>query len=96
MGRWTSALKMEQSALIEETPDNTDIITVLTLAQSYNWGIAVIVSGGWRETDDGERVLIFGEVIGGDETHWRAFCDRASDAQLREATALLLSLAEAA
>jgi hypothetical protein len=60
-------------------------LAVFDLAHAYDWQVAIIVGGGWRETDDGDRELILGEVVGGNEAHWRAFADRATDAQLREA-----------
>jgi hypothetical protein len=96
MGRWTLALKNREHAPTKETPDRTDIITVLDLARSYDFGIAIIVGGGWRVTDDDERELMLGEVVGGDEAHWRAFAGRASDAQLQEAKSLLQSWVTAA
>jgi hypothetical protein len=65
-------------------------LSVLDLARSSDWQIAVIVGGAWRIDTDGERELLLGEVVGGDESHWRAFADRASEAQLHEA-ALIMS-----
>jgi hypothetical protein len=72
-------------------------LSVLDLARSSGWGVAVIVGGAWRIDEDGERELLLGEVIGGDESHWRAFADRATDAQLHEAALIMmasLSIAE--
>jgi|GEM_PF-6800301 len=71
-------------------------LAVLDLARRYDWQIAVIVGGAWRIDDDGERELLLGEVVGGDESHWHAFADRASDAQLQEAVDLMTALAWAA
>jgi hypothetical protein len=61
-------------------------LTVLGLAHSYRWGVHVIVGGGRRG-----RSLILGEVVGGNESRWRMFVERASVAQLREARALTLA-----
>jgi hypothetical protein len=68
-------------------------LTVLDLARGYDWGVAVIVGGAWRIDADGERELLLGEVVGGDESHWRAFADRASEAQLHEAAQILMATA---
>jgi hypothetical protein len=95
-GRWTLALKRQQQELAKETSDRTDIKAVLDLARYYTWGVCVIVGGGWTETDSGERELLLGEVVGGDEAHWRAFAERATHAQLQEATTHLQALATAA
>jgi hypothetical protein len=67
-------------------------LTVLDLARGYDWSIAVIVGGAWRIDTDGECELLLGEVVGGDESHWRAFADRASETQLHEAAQLMASL----
>jgi hypothetical protein len=70
---------------------------VLDLARSYSWVLCVIVGGGLTgKSGDEERTLILGEVVGGDEAHWRAFANRATDDQLREALDLMQSLAFAA
>jgi hypothetical protein len=61
-------------------------LTVLDLARSYDWGVAIIVGG---RIDHETEQLILGEVVGGDESHWRAFADRAGEAQLREAAQIL-------
>ncbi len=103
MGRWALALlKNTPESVDDPSPESPEtrqqIITLLNLAHSYGWGVAVIVGGRWGPPDPetGERELIIGEVIGGDEAHWRAFADRATPAHLAEATHLLQQIAEAA
>jgi hypothetical protein len=61
-------------------------IAMLDLAQASNWRISVIIGGG---IDHHLGQLILGEVVGGDEAHWRAFAARALPHQLLEATHLL-------
>jgi hypothetical protein len=64
-------------------------LTVLDLARGYNWQIAVIVGG---RIDREIEQLILGEVMGGDESHWRAFADRATQDQLLEAAQIMTAL----
>jgi len=64
-------------------------LSVLNLARSYDWRIAVIVGG---RIDRELEQLILGEVVGGDEAHWRAFADRATQDQLHEAAQLMAAL----
>jgi hypothetical protein len=61
-------------------------LAVLELARSYQWGVEVIVGGGRRGS-----TLMLGEVVGGDESRWRAFVERASMPQLQEARDLMLA-----
>jgi hypothetical protein len=68
-------------------------LAVLDLARGYDWQIAVIVGGAWRIDADGERELLLGEVVGGDEAPWRAFADRAGETQLHEAAAIMMAAA---
>jgi hypothetical protein len=64
------------------------VTAVLDLARSNDWTVALIVGGGLTGTP--------GEVVGGDEPHWRAFADRETESQLHEALGLMQSLAFAA
>lgn len=69
----------------------------LDLASRSDYGAACVIGGGWGPEDEhGERELILGEVIGGDDAHWRAFADRVTAHQLAEAAMLLQALAKAA
>jgi hypothetical protein len=95
--KWLALLKNTPER-VERSPDETDktrqqIIALLNLARAYDWQIAIIVGGGIDHEHGHE--LILGEVIGGDESHWRSFADRATDAQLQEAAQILQAAASA-
>jgi len=72
--------------LLVQKEEVVTALAVLDLARSHNWEGAVIVGGGRRGSS-----LTLGEVVGGNESRWRAFVERASLAQLEEARALMVA-----